>query len=200
VRPSGPDWMATCAEVELRIAHPLRDLDQPALPIPFTLSQWNAFCKSAPLFADEAIDAPYTNDDGSIDEIAVDALAAKSGPAAELVRAALRKEICAPPAGVESTSEASGPLESGGLTPAQQREASDARHRENRIARQQCVDEYRLTASLYSSKDAAAHALSDKHHRSFDTVRGWLKGQKPAGQQGSALKTPAEPKEAPSDS
>ena len=58
------------------------------LPFPFTLEQFRAFCERRPDFLWEAIESVFTNDDGSLDDAAIDRLSRTSG-AADLVRAIL---------------------------------------------------------------------------------------------------------------
>lgn len=58
------------------------------LPFPFTLEQFRAFCERRPDFLWEAIESVFTNDDGSLDDAAIDRLNSASG-AADLVRAIL---------------------------------------------------------------------------------------------------------------
>ena len=58
------------------------------LPFPFTLEQFRAFCERRPDFLWEAIESVFTNDDGSLDDAAIDRLNPASG-AADLVRAIL---------------------------------------------------------------------------------------------------------------
>jgi hypothetical protein len=57
-----------------------------ALPFPFTLAQFRAFCAWHPTFEWEAIESQFTNDDGSLDEAALNELAERGADAAELVR------------------------------------------------------------------------------------------------------------------
>lgn len=90
VPPSGNEARLMTPTVRaFRLAHPTGNLDEPALPFPFTVGQFRAFCESRPLFTDDYIDAIYVNDDKSLDEQALDELAAVNAPAAELVRALL---------------------------------------------------------------------------------------------------------------
>ena len=58
------------------------------LPFPFTLEQFRAFFDWCPTFQWEAIESVFTNDDGSLDDAAIDRLNPASG-AADLVRAVL---------------------------------------------------------------------------------------------------------------
>ena len=69
-----------------RVAHPLGDLDRPALRFPFTATEFRAFCKSHPMFEWDFIESPFFNDDDSLDGPAIAKLAQRSQPAAELVR------------------------------------------------------------------------------------------------------------------
>lgn len=62
--------------------------ENPVLPFPFTLEQFRAFCDWHPTFQWEAIESVFTNDDGSLDDAAIDRLNPASG-AADLVRAIL---------------------------------------------------------------------------------------------------------------
>lgn len=57
-----------------------------ALPFPFTLAQFRAFCSWHPTFEWEAIESQFTNDDGSLDDAALKELAEHGADAAELVR------------------------------------------------------------------------------------------------------------------
>jgi hypothetical protein len=57
-----------------------------ALPFPFTVEQFRAFCDWHPTFEWEAIQGPYTNDDDTLDDAALAELAARGADAAELVR------------------------------------------------------------------------------------------------------------------
>lgn len=78
----------------------LRELPDPvwkhahdiALPFPFTLTQFRTFCAWHPTFEWEAVEAPFTNDDGSLDEDALTELALRGADAAELVRLFLAGE------------------------------------------------------------------------------------------------------------
>jgi hypothetical protein len=90
----GMEWM-TPAEQAIRLTHPLNDLDSPALPFPFSIEQWLAFCRAAPLFVDEHIESQYSNDDGSLDEVALADLARRNAPSAALVQAVLERERAA---------------------------------------------------------------------------------------------------------
>ena len=56
-----------------------------ALPFPFTVEQFRAFCDWHPTFEWEAIQGPYTNDDDTPDDAALAELAARGTDAAELV-------------------------------------------------------------------------------------------------------------------
>jgi hypothetical protein len=58
------------------------------LPFPFTLEQFRAFCERNPTFLWGGIESVFTNDDGSLDDAAIDSLNPASG-AADLVRAFL---------------------------------------------------------------------------------------------------------------
>lgn len=60
-----------------------------ALPFPFTLAQFRAFCAWHPTFEWEAIEGPFTNDDGTLDEAALSELATRGADAAQLVRQVL---------------------------------------------------------------------------------------------------------------
>jgi hypothetical protein len=60
-----------------------------ALPFPFTLAQFRAFCDWHPTFEWEAIKGPFTNDDGTLDEAALAELATRGADAAQLVRQVL---------------------------------------------------------------------------------------------------------------
>ncbi len=62
--------------------------ENPVLPFPFTLEQFRAFCEWHPTFQWEAIESVFTNDDGSLDDAAIDRLNPASG-AADLVKAIL---------------------------------------------------------------------------------------------------------------
>ena len=62
--------------------------ENPVLPFPFTLEQFRAFFDWCPTFQWEAIESVFTNDDGSLDDAAIDRLNPASG-AADLVRAVL---------------------------------------------------------------------------------------------------------------
>lgn len=62
--------------------------ENPVLPFPFTLEQFRAFCDWHPTFQWEAIESVFTNDDGSLDDAAIDRLNPASG-VADLVRAVL---------------------------------------------------------------------------------------------------------------
>jgi hypothetical protein len=57
-----------------------------ALPFPFTVEQFRDFCDWHPTFEWEAIQGPYTNDDGTLDDAALSELAERGTDAAELVR------------------------------------------------------------------------------------------------------------------
>lgn len=57
-----------------------------ALPFPFTVKQFREFCDWHPAFEWEAIQAPFTNDDGTPDDAVLSELAARGTDAAELVR------------------------------------------------------------------------------------------------------------------
>jgi hypothetical protein len=57
-----------------------------ALPFPFTLEQFQAFCAWHPTFEWEAVESQFTNDDGTLDEDALNELAERGAEAAELVR------------------------------------------------------------------------------------------------------------------
>lgn len=57
-----------------------------ALPFPFTVEQFRDFCDWHPTFEWEAIQAPFTNDDDTLDDAALSELAARGTDAAELVR------------------------------------------------------------------------------------------------------------------
>lgn len=67
-----------------------------ALPFPFTLEQFRSFCTWHPTFAWEAIESPFTNDDGSLDEAALGELANRGTAAAELVRRFLTGDFDTP--------------------------------------------------------------------------------------------------------
>lgn len=60
-----------------------------ALPFPFTLAQFRAFCAWHPTFEWEAIEGPFTNDDGTLDEAALSELVTRGADAAQLVRQVL---------------------------------------------------------------------------------------------------------------
>lgn len=60
-----------------------------ALPFPFTLAQFRAFCEWHPTFEWEAIEGPFTNDDSTLDEAALSELATRGADAAQLVRQVL---------------------------------------------------------------------------------------------------------------
>lgn len=60
-----------------------------ALPFPFTLAQFRAFCEWHPTFEWEAIEGPFTNDDGTLDEAALSELSTRGADAAQLVRQVL---------------------------------------------------------------------------------------------------------------
>ena len=62
--------------------------ENPVLPFPFTLEQFRAFCDWHPTFQWEAIESVFTNDDGSLDDAAIDRLN-RASDAADLVRAVL---------------------------------------------------------------------------------------------------------------
>lgn len=62
--------------------------ENPVLPFPFTLEQFRAFCDWHPTFQWEAIESVFTNDDGSLDDAAIERLNPASS-AADLVRAIL---------------------------------------------------------------------------------------------------------------
>ncbi len=68
------------------------------LPFPFTLEQFRAFCAWHPTFEWEAIESQFTNDDGSLDEIALGELEKRGTAAAELVRRFLTGDTDAPEA------------------------------------------------------------------------------------------------------
>ena len=88
----GAQWVAGLgikatrrAQVDEVWNHP----EEVALPFPFTLKQFAAFCVWHPTFAWEAIHSPFTNDDNTLDEIALSELAERGSDAAKLVRYAL---------------------------------------------------------------------------------------------------------------
>ena len=83
--PEAEAWSHLAHPLAPRVAHPEGDIDRPVLPFPFTLTQFYAFCDSCPLFAWDRIELIYSNDDGSLDEVALAALASVSRPAKELV-------------------------------------------------------------------------------------------------------------------
>ena len=62
--------------------------ENPVLPFPFTLEQFRAFCERRPTFLWEEIESVFTNDDGSLDDGAIERLNPASS-AADLVRAIL---------------------------------------------------------------------------------------------------------------
>jgi hypothetical protein len=62
--------------------------EKSVLPFPFTLEQFRTFCDWHPSFRWMAIESIFTNDNGSLDEAAIDRLNSTSG-ASELVRAVL---------------------------------------------------------------------------------------------------------------
>lgn len=68
---------------DIEIWHHPKDM---ALPFPFTVEQFRAFCDWHPTFEWEAIQGPYTNDDDTPDDAALAELAARGTDAAELVR------------------------------------------------------------------------------------------------------------------
>lgn len=69
-----------------------------ALPFPFTLKQFRAFCAWHPTFEWEAIQSQFTNDDGSLDEAALNELVERGTDATELVRRFLAGESDEAPA------------------------------------------------------------------------------------------------------
>lgn len=75
-----------------RVAHPQTDIDQPALPFPFTEEDFFAFCDSCPLFSWDRLELIYSNDDKALDENALAALRSVSRPAERLARAWLSRE------------------------------------------------------------------------------------------------------------
>ncbi len=79
-------WDLEPAELEVRVSHPTANLDSPALPFPFTLRQFIAFCNATPMLAWDCVEAVFTNDDGGPDLHALDGLRRISEPAHELVQ------------------------------------------------------------------------------------------------------------------
>ena len=86
-----PRRAASLTDGELRhlLAHPKNDIGLPALPFPFTVADFIAFCESASIFDWSFVEAPYSNDDGTCDEEAITRLEQLSRPAAALVKARL---------------------------------------------------------------------------------------------------------------
>lgn len=85
----GVGWVDGEGIVATSRALPNKLLNNPqkiALPFPFTLEEFKAFCNWHPSFEWEAIQAMFTNDDDTLDEAALSELAARGIDAAELVR------------------------------------------------------------------------------------------------------------------
>lgn len=82
----GEAAMLTESQQLQRMAHPTANTGAPALPFPFTLMEFIAFCNTAPVFGWERVESVYTNDDGTEDLDATAELRRISEPAYELVR------------------------------------------------------------------------------------------------------------------
>lgn len=76
----------TVSEQEWRLGHPMRNIGVPALPFPFRLIDFIAFCNATPAFAWDCLESVFTNDDGREDFHATDQLKRVSQPAYELVQ------------------------------------------------------------------------------------------------------------------
>lgn len=83
---SGEAASLTESQQAQRLAHPTANLGVPALPFPFTLMDFIAFCNAAPVFDWERVESVYTNDDGKEDLAATAELRRVSEPAYELVQ------------------------------------------------------------------------------------------------------------------
>jgi hypothetical protein len=92
--PDGFPVAATGVEKLTRLRHPSKDLGAPALPFPFTVGDFLAFCDSAPFFAWE-LESEYSNDPAEEggptmpDLDALDRLGEISSPSRRLVEAFL---------------------------------------------------------------------------------------------------------------
>lgn len=85
---------------------------KPVLPFPFTLEQFRSFCQWHLVFEWEAIEAPFMNDDGTLDERALGELEGRNQVAARLVRLILTKDASAQGAADEMPGISGTPAES----------------------------------------------------------------------------------------